>query len=193
MKKRRVKMTELNPDEHHVISDKIQRARAEWNLLLDTKKLPLDKKIRARAINNILKETGWSQRQLARNIGIPKSTIEDWLLFGKISDNQYQRLKVKGYNDTEIYRKLRGDRSVPVSQKVEEMPVKRKTHFENDDVNVLDDELTEVIYLLRKYTTRTLKGTAQTYSLVKELRNILNKIEMKIEKEMKKVEVMQIG
>jgi lambda repressor-like predicted transcriptional regulator len=75
--------------------------------VVDCKKPDMLKEERARVIKQLLKAKGWSQRELSRQLGFAKSTVEDWLLW---DDPRVKDLRAKGYSDTEIYKVLRGHR-----------------------------------------------------------------------------------
>lgn len=74
---------------------------------IDLRKPEIDKFERATIIRKVMDDNSWSIRQLATEIGISKSTIEDWLLFSKLTEKKYEELKTKGVTDTEIYKTLR--------------------------------------------------------------------------------------
>jgi len=73
----------------------------------DLQKPELDYFERAAIISHVLEDKGWSIREMARQLIIPKSTIEDWLLFSRISEEEYDALRAEGISHTQIYRELR--------------------------------------------------------------------------------------
>lgn len=78
-----------------------------YNLLLDLKKKKITKRERAELIVKYLTSTGLSQRALAVELDIPHSTIQDWLMINRISEEQYRDYLDKGLTETDIYRLLR--------------------------------------------------------------------------------------
>ena len=78
-----------------------------FNLMCDLKKRDINPIARAKLINAYLENTGQSQRSLALEIGVPKSTLEDWIMWGKITQKEYDGLKSEGYEHTDIYKSLR--------------------------------------------------------------------------------------
>lgn len=73
----------------------------------ELKKPEIDKFERATIIRKVMEDNNWSQRQFATEIGVPHSTVQDWLLFSKLKETEYEKLKTKGVSDTEIYKTLR--------------------------------------------------------------------------------------
>ena len=76
--------------------------------IADLRKDEIDKQERAQIIKRVLVENGWSQRELARQFGFAKSTVEDWLLW---DDDRVPQLILRGLSDTEIYKVLRNNRA----------------------------------------------------------------------------------
>lgn len=79
-----------------------------FNLMCDMKKEEIAPIGRARLIQSYIESTGITGRQLAIRLGIPHSTLQDWLLWTKISQSQYQQYQEQGHTDSDIYRSLRG-------------------------------------------------------------------------------------
>jgi len=75
--------------------------------IADLRKDEIDKQERAQIIKRVVVENGWSQRELARQFGFAKSTVEDWLLW---DDERVPQLILRGLSDTEIYKVLRNNR-----------------------------------------------------------------------------------
>lgn len=141
-----------------------------FNFLLDCRKKEIDKWQRAIILREYLDSHSLSQRQLAEQLGIPKSTIEDWLLWGRLTKEEYKRLKNKGLNHTQIYRLLRDNKKRP------------KSSFVNK--SVLDIEVQECIKKLKPYINNG-NGlyTPDSSELLKELVNTANRILMKAERQ----------
>lgn len=80
--------------------DGVLRAR----YISDLRKPDIDNRERAIILKKVMEESGWSQRQLAREYGFNHSTVQDWLLW---DDDRVETLEEQGYSDTQIYRVLR--------------------------------------------------------------------------------------
>ena len=78
-----------------------------FNLMCDLKKKEIEPLGRARIIKEYLDDSKISERELARQLGIGHSTIQDWLLWTEIDGQQYAEFKAGGATDTDIYRSLR--------------------------------------------------------------------------------------
>lgn len=78
----------------------------------DLQKPDIDKFERAVIIRSLLEDKGWSIRQMASEYNIPRSTIEDWLLYEKISETEYNRLVAAGEKPKNIYKALRKEKRV---------------------------------------------------------------------------------
>jgi hypothetical protein len=77
------------------------------NFIIDLKKKQIDPFARAAIIRSYMETKGLSGRELARQMGIPHSTVQDWLLWKDIDDKKYEELKSAGLTATSIYRSLR--------------------------------------------------------------------------------------
>ncbi len=94
------------------------------NLFLDFQKKDINKFMRGEIIKKYILENELSGRQFAKNFNIPKSTIEDWLLWTKISKEQYNTLKESGLTHTEIYRTLRDNKDKDVQELIRDNEAK---------------------------------------------------------------------
>lgn len=98
-----------------VIKQKIVEAT---NLMLteryvrDLCKPDVDKFERAAIIADFIAAKGWSAREFGRKMGIPHSTVQDWLLYTHITPEDYDALVAKGVKPVAIYRGLREKRSL---------------------------------------------------------------------------------
>lgn len=127
------------------------------------KKEDIDPKERADLINRFLYENKMSQRELARQIGVPHSTIQDWCLFSKLSHEEIKTLKDDGHmNDTQIYRMLRNNKKIDKKEFVGKTAV--------------EWELEESIRKLKTYVQKPRGENVK--DLIHKLRDILNRMEM---------------
>jgi IS30 family transposase len=83
-----------------------------FNYLLDCRKKEVDHFERAKIIQEYLNNNHLTQRGLAKQLGIPHNTIQDWLLWNRLDDKQYKDLKNNQVKDTTIYRALRNNRNM---------------------------------------------------------------------------------
>ena len=134
--------------------------------LLDLRKPEIHKYDRAVLIRRYIKNKQISQRELAKKLGIPKSTVEDWLLYDKLSKGEYQDLISQGFTCAEIYKRLRNNKATPIK--------------EIFDMSLLDKELHKSIMKIRPLI-RKVSPTQNTIQLMQDLRNILNKADMYFE------------
>jgi len=136
------------------------------NWLLDQKKEKFNPFERSQAIQDYLTVSGLSCRQLAMELKMPKSTLQDWLMWKDITEKQYKDLKFKGFKDTEIYRMLRSKNELDKS------------------LNTIRTDLTlmQVITHLEKAGIRFEK-TNNTAELVSDIKKKLNRVEFLLKKE----------
>jgi len=92
--------------------------RLREGYVFDLKKKDFDHFERAAVIRQVLDDKGWSIRAMAREYNIPRSTIEDWLLYNRIEQEEYGRLISEGYSHTQIYHTLRNNKSNKSSRPV---------------------------------------------------------------------------
>ena len=131
-----------------------------FNFFLDLRKKEIDKRQRAELIAKYLEQTGKSQRALAKELGIPHSTIQDWLLINRIKPETYDKFIEEGENDTSIYRMLRNNKKAPEK--------KFKTLL-------ITEELRKAQVKYKYYINNSSRLDAEAIREMKELVNILNR------------------
>lgn len=114
--------------------------RLRQRYVLDLKKPEIDIFERAEIIRAIMEEEGLSVRQYAEKNGMAKSTVDDYLLYNRISEEEYKRQIAKGIGKETIYRNLRHKKTEPptnydIDLFFQEIKVKSK-HFRNNDTPV---------------------------------------------------------
>jgi hypothetical protein len=77
------------------------------NLFLDFQKKDINKFMRGKIIKKYIDGKKLSGRAFSKQFNLSKSTVEDWLLWTKITESEYNTMKKKGLTHTEIYRTLR--------------------------------------------------------------------------------------
>lgn len=140
-----------------------------YNMLLDLRKKEIDPFERAKLIGQFLMANNMSQRRLAQELGVPKSTIEDWLLWNRITKNEYNQMIDHGANKTEVYRTLRNNKKKP-----KEALLQRKR---------MDFDIQRAIKTFRFYLKHYDQKWTSHYTSTElmELINILNRILIKLE------------
>lgn len=78
-----------------------------FNYFLDYKKKEIDKLERANLLTQYMKDNNISERELAKELGMSHSTLQDWNMYARISREEYDSLIEKGYNQKQIYKVLR--------------------------------------------------------------------------------------
>ena len=141
-----------------------------FNYLLDLTKKDIDRFERATIIQQHLLDENISIRELGRQLKIPKSTLEDWLLFKRLSQEEYDKLIADGINPTTIYRKLRATKTQP-----------------SFNINLIDEVLQSTLQSLNKIVLKSNQKirTKQSNDLIAKIRNTLNRIEMRLERNIK--------
>lgn len=132
-----------------------------FNYFLDMRKKDINKRQRARLLAKYLDDTGVSGRELARQLGIPKSTVQDWLLINNISESKYEDFKSRGFTDTDIYRMLRNNKG------------REEKAF---DECMIREEIRETSRKLKMFINQGRHMDASLINELKELINVLNRI-----------------
>ena len=140
------------------------------NWIMDLKKKEHDPFERAKLIKEHLREHNISQRELGRRMDIPHSTLQDWLMWDRLSETGYKQMKDNMMTDTDIYKTLRDNKK----QSVEYIMSRTK----------LDFCLTEAIRLLQQAVAESVikTHTKLTTSLIHEAKDLINRIDMRRER-----------
>lgn len=93
--------------------------KLKQNYIYDLNKKEIDKFERAAIIQDIMKSEKLSIRAFAEKFGFAKSTVEDWLLWTKISRDEFNQKLKEGETESEIYRLLRNNKTKIVSEFVD--------------------------------------------------------------------------
>lgn len=86
-----------------------------FNFFLEMKKKDVDKRQRANLIAKYLEDNNMTQGELAKELGMSKSTLYDWMLINRIPEEEYDKYKKDGMTDTSIYRMLRNNKLADTS------------------------------------------------------------------------------
>jgi hypothetical protein len=81
-----------------------------FNFFLDHKKKEIDKIERANLLRKYIRDNNISERQLAKELGMSHSTLQDWCMYSRISREEYDSLIKKGYSNKQIYKVLRSNK-----------------------------------------------------------------------------------
>lgn len=141
-----------------------------FNMLVDLKKKDIDRFTKAKLIKTYIERHRISERELARQIGVHASTLEDWLLYNNITEEEYGVMKGNGLNDTDIYNVIRN--------------AKHKHKKDYVKITKFDFVIEEVINKLKPFVNAISKEmvSGNTDNLLVELNDIVNHIRMKIER-----------
>lgn len=148
-----------------------------FNFLIDLTKKDIDKFNRAVIIRQYLNDEKISIRELGRRLNVPKSTLEDWLLYNKLSKEKYDELKSNGFSTMKIYKSLREN--------------KFKKVVSSEDI--VDSKLKDVSKDLRMILRIIKYGqkSGKTKEWINTIRNTLNRIEMRVDNKVKKKEIQK--
>lgn len=135
--------------------------------VIDLQKPEIDKHERAKIIADIMLKENISGREFARRFGFNRSTVEDWLLYGKISRSEYKQMQAKDFNHKEIYKVLRNN--------------KAETKQEILSWSKFDYKIEQFIVLLNQHMNDS-KYTRKTQGLLEDLQKDLSRILFRIEK-----------
>ena len=135
------------------------------NIVLDWKKHKPDPIERARLLKEAMNTFGYdSIRSMAKILGMPKSTLQDWIMWDNLTPEQYDKYKEEGYNNTMIYRDLR-------SAKQQKLPL-------------IEKKILEANKIITPFITEKHKSH-NAIQLAKELLNNVNRLIINLEKEVK--------
>lgn len=132
----------------------------EW-YISDLQKKPIDKFDRAALIRSYIDDNGLSVRSFAKKFGIHRSTVEDWLLYNRISEKQYNKLISEGKGYREIYKALRSNKT---------------DKFVYSDI---DAYLLEIKPKLNGFRTKVMP-TAKTFVLIDETIEVLKNLSVEL-------------
>lgn len=138
------------------------------SFFMDFKKKPVNPKERAELLKDFRKAKGWSQRQLASELGISHSVIQDWELWNNISAEQIRTAKGCGFTNTDIYRSLRNH-----DEKIKS--------YSRSSIPAIDYEVKNCIAGIKPFIH---KGdfSIDSEKLLMELKNVINRILIRIDK-----------
>ena len=123
----------------------------------------MDNYKRAFLLGGMIERSGLTQRQFGKKYGIPKSTLTNWLLYGKITPDKMEECKKMGFTQTQILRGLQ-DR-----QKHE----LREPYALDIQIDVLTNELNS--------STITNKISNKTYDKLEHLKKAIETARFRIE------------
>lgn len=141
-----------------------------YNFVLDLKKKELDPIDKARIIHKYCELNNISIKQLATDMNIAATMLQEWMDYAKLDKQHYLKLVSSGYSRRNIYRMLKGADKMQYS-----------------DISLLE------LNVLLKNTHMDIKNHVNnpiydddTIPILKELINDLNRLEFHIEQKMKK-------
>ena len=144
----------------------------------DLQKPNINKWERAKIIREVMRQENLNQTTFSKRYGFGRSQVQDWLLWDKITKEEYQKLKGQGLSDTDIYWILRGDQT----QKVHPLgtrPINMDTVL---SYTKLDLDLIAMTKTIIKYKTSSKMWSAHTPTLLDDLVKAINYLKLKMEK-----------
>ena len=146
-----------------------------YNVLNGFKKKDIDKHAKAKFIRQAMQELKLSNRKFAAEFDIPLTTLKDWLVVDKITEEEHQQYVDKGLSESEIFRTLRNTKQNHVKQKLNQQVYAGG----KPQISLIDEDLKACISLMGKYV-KLPKKTRDTEDLVLELQHMLDAIRRKI-------------
>ena len=140
-----------------------------YNHIMDLKKLAMSEHENAVIIKEFMGENGLSKKDFAEKLDIPEKVVDEWLIYNKIDEESYIKMTRNGLSNEQIKNILRNTTKKDLVKSIE----LTKT--------ILDLNLEEAMKLLRPNILNP-KNSINTIKLIGELRNILNRTEMHIER-----------
>lgn len=134
-----------------------------YNLLCDYKKKVVDKFELAYIVRTYMTDHKLSERGLGKVFAIPKSTINDILLWESITQKEYDGYIDEGYTHTDIYRSLRTGNL-------------KKNKEGRKEIDIV---LTKCIYQIEFFKIRP-PYSNETKELINKLRHVLEVIDQQI-------------
>jgi len=156
------------------------------------KKPDVNKQARAKFLKKLLEESKMSQREFCDAFDLKKSTLTGWLVYDKISEEEYTELR-KQIPERIIHNSLKShalpsDKVIAQIREDNKMILARDIVKENkeaiNNINAktdLDKCLIYSISLLRKHS-KQIYPSNDSIMLCVELRDLVNVIKMRIEK-----------
>jgi len=147
-----------------------------YNILNGFKRKGISKHAKAKFIREAMSELKLSNRKFAAEFDIPLTTLKDWLVFDKITEEEYHGYVNKGLTESEIFRTLRNTKQNEVKTKLNQQA------YDGDrpQISPIDDDLKTCISLMGKHV-RSPKKTRDTEDLVIELQHMLDAIRRKLQ------------
>lgn len=150
-----------------VINSKKVRNNLIFNFMLDIRKEKFDPLERATLINEYIKESGKSKRGLAKELGIPHTTIEGWLAWAKVTKEEKDKLEHQGLTQTQILDNLK------CSKVTREQRMNANYYF-NKELETINSKI--------KSYERSIKYDNETLTLIQKTKDNLNRVLMYMEK-----------
>jgi transcriptional regulator with XRE-family HTH domain len=165
-----------------------------FNFFLDLRKKEINKRERATLLAKYLEDNNMSQRELARELGIPHSTIQDWLMINRISVDRYDKLIECGLTDTDIYKILRNDKQAgdeEIDKIINEINyntnniIKPNTNTNKEEIDLIEirNNIKNSMIHFRPLIYKAKFFDIDTFDELKELINILNRIKLHYERQ----------
>ena len=151
--------------------DQLIKNKMYESVIIDFTKPEIDRFTRAKIIREYLSSNNISGREFGKRFNLPKSTVEDWLLWEKVDEKQFKELEQLGFGKSEVYKFLRNNKK---STKVNLEEIKKSmSNFSLERESELDRELFRINNLLKRFLDYH-KKTKKTALLVADLKKTLD-------------------
>ena len=173
----------------------------EMNVLKDWGKEDIDSRIKGEFIKNFSKKNHITLKKIAELMGVGPSTLTDWIKLTKITEFDYSLRKKNGQSNKEIIEDIRRHEINIAAKKSQEG--KQRDYVENRnriipdqfdcndttpdtyiEQNKLDIYLSVAISNIRPFVKNPILSN-ETLNYINQLKDILNRMEMYIERELK--------
>jgi len=141
----------------------------------------IDKQARARFMRAIVQETGLSQRDFCKTFNIPKSTLTGWLVYDKVTPEQYSVLK-DVLSETDIANGLKSMKETGETayNRLLNMRELNKGVIKITPTSDFDTDVETCINILKRHLHKVSGRIEININTFLELKNLVNRIEMKL-------------
>lgn len=144
--------------------------KLQFAYMCDLKKKDIDKFERAKIILDYMEKNKLSKRALSREMGIKLTTLHGWIQYDKITIKQYETFRRDGLSEADIFNALK---------RRESESIKEKKAFDL----FLEDWISNTKIVIRDIDNHNQdKISPTTLGKIKELQDNLNRLVMKIER-----------
>lgn len=177
----------------NIIDEKMLLSKLQHRYIDDLRKDELDAFERAAVIMTVCKSEQLSIRGFANKYNFKRSTVDDWVRIGNLSEEKVKELKDAGVKDTAIYHALRKGIDVDSLKELADLPVKEIKNMNNKndrlEINTINNfvEVIDNIFRNRTELIKLSKDSPKEFpngytEKLNEVSNTLRKIGMYLKK-----------